>query len=259
MGIHPKLINDLEKSQIIKVISGCLNNFEETEIVNTIKAAELGGATYVDIAADQKVIQLAKQATKLPICVSSIIPDQIFKCIDNGVEIVEIGNFDAFYSKSMFFNINDIKNISLKIKKEYPNVTICTTLPYILSLKQQIELALYLQSIGIDLLQTEGTINSKNINKLSNISLQKSQSTLLTTYNLSKIVQIPIIAASGIGLHNAKTAISYGASGVGIRSAISQEVDLNKKSMIVKSIKNSLTHKSKCKNKYILNQRPIKT
>lgn len=145
----------------------------------------------------------------------------------------------------MFFNKKDIKNISYRIKAEYPNITICSTLPYILSLKDQIELSLYLESIGIDLIQTEGTINNSNIYKLSRLSLQKAQSTLLTTYNLSKVVDIPIISASGIGPHNVRTAISYGASGVGVKSALDKGHNLHDKIKIVKSIKNSLKTKDK--------------
>nr|QUE28774.1 Ycf23 [Porphyropsis coccinea] len=241
MPIHPQLIQDLNKSRIIKVISGCLNNFEEAEIIEVVKAAELGKATYIDIAADAKIISLASQHTELPLCISSIILDQIFACIDNGIKIVEIGNFDAFYSNSMYFNINDIKNISLKVRKQYPNITICTTLPYILSLKEQSELAKYLENIGIDLLQTEGTINNKNINKYNNIPLKKSHSTLLTTYNLSKMVDIPIIAASGISQNNAKTAISYGAKGIGIKTAICKTVGLKNKIKLIQSIKTDLS------------------
>nr|QUE29657.1 Ycf23 [Erythrotrichia foliiformis] len=240
MPIHPQLLADLRKKQVLKIISGCLNNFDEKKITAIIKAADQGGATYIDIAADPKIVSLATTLTQLPICVSSIIPKQIFRCIEKGVQIVEIGNFDAFYSQSMNFNLQDIKNISKYIRRSYPEVTICTTLPYTLCLKEQVELTKFLEAIGIDLIQTEGTINNKTINTRTNLRLKKTESTLLTTYNLSKLVSIPIIAASGISEKNAHSAILYGASGIGVKSAVENQKDLNNKIQLVKSIKASI-------------------
>lgn len=185
-------------------------------------------------------MSLARGLTELPLCVSSILPKQIFKCVEEGAQIIEIGNFDAFYSQSMNFNLQDIKNLSRQIKHSYPMITICTTLPHILSLREQVELAKFLEFIGIDLIQTEGTINSSSINTRTNLRLNKTNSTLLTTYNLSKLVDIPIIAASGISASNAKSAIMYGASGVGVKTAINNEKNLNDKIQSVKSIRLSM-------------------
>nr|QUE28026.1 Ycf23 [Sahlingia subintegra] len=244
MPIHSQLINDLNQKQVLKIISGCVNNFNEKEITETIIAADLGGATYIDIAADTKIISLATQLTTLPLCISSIIPKQIFNCIEKGVTIVEIGNFDAFYSQSMHFNLQDIKNISKQIRTSYPEVTLCTTLPYILSLKEQVELTKFLEFIGIDLIQTEGTINNNTINTRSNLRLEKSHSTLLTTYNLSKLVNLPIIAASGISHKNGSSAILYGASGVGVKTAVINQKGLKNKIKLVELIKKSIASKS---------------
>nr|QUE29327.1 Ycf23 [Erythrotrichia longistipitata] len=240
MSIHKQLVRDLATKQVLKVISGCLNNFQEKEIIETIIAADRGGATYIDIAADPKVISLANNITSLPLCVSSIVPKQLFKCIEKGVKIVEIGNFDAFYSKSMNFNLEDIKNLSMQVKRSYPDITVCTTLPYILSLKEQIELAKFLEFIGVDLVQTEGTINNSQVNKRMNLRMEKSHSTLLTTYNLSKLIKIPIIAASGISNQNTKSAILYGASGVGVRTAISKADGIENKINVIRSIKSCM-------------------
>nr|YP_010336928.1 hypothetical protein MW574_pgp154 [Madagascaria erythrocladioides]UNJ16513.1 hypothetical protein [Madagascaria erythrocladioides] len=243
MTIINALIEDFEKKQVLKVICG-LNNFDENLIRNTIKAASLGGATYIDIAADLRIIKLAKAVSNLPICISSIIKDQIYKCVDNGIEIVEIGNFDVFYSKSMTFSVEDIKNISYKIRKQHKEITICSTIPYVLSLKEQIDLAQYLEFIGIDIIQTEGTINSTNVNKNLNLSLSKSTSTLLTAYNLSRVVNIPIIAASGISLQNSQTAMSYGASGLGVKTAIDKMASLSEKIKIVRQLKTNISNHS---------------
>nr|QUE28410.1 Ycf23 [Porphyrostromium boryanum] len=250
MAIHPQLQEDIKRKQVVKIISGCLNNFDKRSIEDTIIAADQGGATYIDIAADPKIVSLARELTTLPLCISSIVPQHILKCIEEGVQIIEIGNFDAFYSQSMNFNLQDIKNISKQIRQHNPNITICTTLPYILSLKEQVELAQFLEFIGIDLIQTEGTINNSDINKRVNLRLNKANSTLLTTYNLSKLVKIPIIAASGISSRNAGSAVLYGATGVGVKTAIENEKNINNKIDLVKSIRVSMSESlSKSKTK----------
>lgn len=140
----------------------------------------------------------------------------------------------------MNFNLEDIKNLSMQVKRSYPDITVCTTLPYILSLKEQIELAKFLEFIGVDLIQTEGTINNSQVNKRMNLRMEKSHSTLLTTYNLSKLIKIPIIAASGISHQNTKSAILYGASGVGVRTAISKADGIENKINVIRSIKSCM-------------------
>ncbi|QOV23244.1 DUF561 domain-containing protein [Anabaenopsis elenkinii CCIBt3563] len=48
---HSTLQSAFADRRVLKVISG-LNNFDRDRVAATIKAAELGGATFVDIAAD---------------------------------------------------------------------------------------------------------------------------------------------------------------------------------------------------------------
>nr|UNJ16444.1 hypothetical protein [Boldiaceae sp.] len=242
MNITNKFILDFEEKQALKIISG-LNNFNKSNIIEIITAAELGGATYIDIVADKRIIKLANSLTKLPLCISSILPEQIYKCVDEGVEIIEIGNFDSFYQKSMFFKSNDIKNLSYTIRKAlpYPYIKLCVTLPYILSIKEQLELAKYLEFIGIDMIQTEGSLNYKSSNLDKILPLNRSNLTLITTYSLSKTVSIPIIASSGLTLSTAAVAKSYGASCIGIKSAISNLKGIEKKIKMIKALKKSLT------------------
>nr|YP_009402793.1 hypothetical protein [Compsopogon caeruleus]ARX96142.1 hypothetical protein [Compsopogon caeruleus] len=210
------------------------------EVQNIIKASEIAQATYIDIAADTNIIFLASQFTHLPLCISSIIPDQIYKCVDIGIEIVEIGNFDAYYNKGMIFNVKDIKNLSRTIRRRLPNIHLCVTLPYIISIKEQIELAKYLEFIGVNSIQIEGNINHRYDRLNQRLPLNRYNSTLINTYSLSRIVNIPIIAASGLNLSSAYIAQSYGASCIGIKTAIIQETTLNKKIDMIKKIKSTL-------------------
>lgn len=140
----------------------------------------------------------------------------------------------------MIFNKEDIKHISCRIRKEAPEITLCVTLPYTLSIKEQLELAQYLEFIGIDMLQTEGSINCKNEEFNKRLPLNKYNLTLMTTYSLSKVVTIPIIASSGLNLYNAYIAKSHGASCVGIKTAINNLNTLDEKIRMIKKIKTSL-------------------
>ena len=64
--MHPTLQNAFDQSQVLKVISG-LNNFDAKRVAATVKAADRGGATFVDIAADADLVRLVRNLTKLPI------------------------------------------------------------------------------------------------------------------------------------------------------------------------------------------------
>ncbi|HEY9658452.1 MAG TPA: DUF561 domain-containing protein, partial [Allocoleopsis sp.] len=51
MTVHPTLQLAFQQRNALKVISG-LTNFNADRVAATVKAADLGGATFVDIAAD---------------------------------------------------------------------------------------------------------------------------------------------------------------------------------------------------------------
>ena len=72
---------------VLKVISG-LNNFNAASVAATVKAADLGGATFVDIAADVDLLKLAKSLTKLPICVSAVEPEKFVTAVAAGADFL---------------------------------------------------------------------------------------------------------------------------------------------------------------------------
>jgi len=65
----------------------------------TVRAAEQW-RYFVDIAADSDLIQLSRQLTNLPICVSAVEPERFVKAVAAGADLIEIGNFDSFYARS---------------------------------------------------------------------------------------------------------------------------------------------------------------
>lgn len=49
-----------------------INNFDPVLVRNIALAAEAGGASHIDIACDAELVRIAKSATSLPVCVSSV-------------------------------------------------------------------------------------------------------------------------------------------------------------------------------------------
>lgn len=243
-SFNTKLRQKFQKRKAIKIITG-LNNFEVTSIIKKVKAAEIGGATYVDIAANTDIVKIVKSITKLPICVSSIDPLELYKCYLAGADIVEIGNFDIFYKKKIYFSFKQIINIAKEVIFLLGTENICITIPHTLLLDEQIQLGLELKEIGISLLQTEGisTSNKHYPNDSSKIfkSINKASSALSSSYAMSNNLDLSIIASSGINSLSAAIAVYYGASAVGIGSSINSSLFIHQQAQYVNEIVQSIS------------------
>ena len=107
MTIHPQIAQAFAKKNVLKVISG-LNNFDIARVATIVKAAELGGATFVDIAADSTLVRRIRQLTDLPICVSAVEPNLFVDAVQAGADLIEIGNFDSFYVQGRRFEAPEV-------------------------------------------------------------------------------------------------------------------------------------------------------
>ena len=83
MITESRLETALKNGQALKVISG-LTNFDQDRVAATVKAATLGGATFLDIAADPNLVEMARSLTNLPICVSAIEPAKFVPAVEAG-------------------------------------------------------------------------------------------------------------------------------------------------------------------------------
>lgn len=217
MSLHPAIAQAFKDRRVLKVITG-LNNFNVKEIILKVQAAEIGRATYIDIAANTEIIQEVKRITSIPICVSSIHIDELCRSFEAGADILEIGNFDIFYEKNIYFTKKQIEDLTMELISRIPNASICVTIPHYLSLNKQIELAKKLETLGVDIIQTEGISSKVNSNNYLLNSIYNASASLSSTYVFSQHVNIPILSSSGINALTAPIAIAYGASGVGIGS-----------------------------------------
>ncbi len=216
-----KLRAALEQNRALKVISG-LTNFDADRVAATVKAADQGGATCVDIAADADLVKLARQLTDLPICVSAIEAEKFLPAVEAGANLIEIGNFDAFYAHGIRFEANEVLALTQQTRALLPHITLSVTVPHILTLDQQARLAEDLVAAGADIIQTEGGTSSQPTHAGTLGLVEKAAPTLAAAYEISRVVEVPVLCASGLSSVTAPLAIATGASGIGVGSAINQ-------------------------------------
>jgi deoxyribose-phosphate aldolase len=221
MAMHPQLEQIFDQGRVLKVISG-LNNFDLKRVAATVKAADRGGASFVDIAAAPAVVRLAKELTNLPICVSAVEPKQFAIAVKAGADLIEIGNFDSFYAQGRRFEAEEVLALTREVRSLLPKITLSVTVPHILKLDQQVQLAEELVQAGADIIQTEGGTSSKPSSAGTLGLIEKAAPTLAAAYEISRAVTVPVLCASGLSNVTVPMAIAAGAKGVGVGSAINQ-------------------------------------
>ena len=221
MTIHPQLRQAFAKKNALKVISG-LNNFDNARVAMIVKAAAAGGATFVDIAADSALVHDIRQITDLPICVSAVEPNLFVDAVKAGADLIEIGNFDSFYAEGRRFEALEVLELTKQTRLLLPEVTLSVTVPHILALDEQVQLAEELVKAGADIIQTEGGTSANPVHPGVLGSIEKAAPTLAAAYSIARAVDIPVLCASGLSAVTVPMAISAGASGVGVGSAINQ-------------------------------------
>ncbi|KAK4386488.1 putative protein ycf23 [Sesamum angolense] len=223
-----------------KIISG-LQNLDRDNVAAVVTAADKGGATLVDIACDPDLVKLATRLTALPVCVSSVDPAAFPAAIEAGALMVEIGNYDSFYEMGLTFSSEQILNLTKETKRILPSVALSVTVPHTLSLPDQVKLAEQLEQEGVDIIQTEGG-KCSSPSKAGILGLiEKATPTLAAAYSISRAVKIPVMCSSGLSSVTAPLAITAGASGVGVGSAINKLNDVVAMIAEVKSIAESMS------------------
>ncbi len=221
MPMPATLERALQERRALKVISG-LMNFDAEKVAKVVRAAELGGATFVDIACDPALVRLAKNLIDLPVCVSSVDPYAFVDAVEAGADLVEIGNYDAFYTEGRIFSAEEVLELTRETRRLLPDVTLSVTVPHTLSLDAQAELAEALEAAGADLIQTEGGTSSSPEHAGVLGLIEKAAPTLAAAATIAKVVNIPVLCASGLSDVTAPMAIAAGAQGVGVGSAVNR-------------------------------------
>jgi len=215
-----------EQRSVLKVIAG-LNNFDADSVERITRAASLGGASLVDIACEPSLVRLVSDVSSIPICVSAVEPELFPQAVDAGASIVEIGNFDSFYSQGRIFDADEVCSLAIKTRDLLPDVVLSVTVPHILPLDQQAQLALQLVDLDVDIIQTEGGTSANPLSPGTLGLVEKAAPTLAATYSIQESItkanyNIPILCASGLSSVTVPMAIAAGASGVGVGTAVNR-------------------------------------
>ncbi|MFM7470434.1 MAG: DUF561 domain-containing protein [Nodosilinea sp.] len=211
----------LTHRRALKIISG-LTNFDADRVLTVARAADQGQATFVDIAADAHLVRLVRSVTSLPICVSAVEPEAFLAPLEAGADLIEIGNFDAFYAQGRRFEAEEVLTLTRRTRSLLPTVPLSVTVPHILALDEQVALAELLVAAGADMIQTEGGTASQPSHGGVRGLIEKAAPTLAAAHVLARAVAVPVLCASGLSDVTAPLAIAAGAAGVGVGAAVNR-------------------------------------
>lgn len=212
----------LTEKRAVKVIAG-IDNFNAESVKKVVLAASNSEASAIDICANPDIIAMARQMTELPLFVSSINPQELAHAVALGADAVELGNFDALYKKGQSFSASQVLNLAKETKELIDSdVFFCVTIPGELEISEQIELARELETLGVDLIQTEGHFSNEAPSNGVRGLVERAELTISNTIELSRNIELPIMTATGINPTTASLAFAAGASAIGCGSCINK-------------------------------------
>ena len=229
----------LAEKRALKVIAG-LTNFDAASVERISRAAGLGGADLIDVACDAELVQLAASVSGLPICVSAVDPELFPAAVAAGAAMVEIGNYDAFYPLGRIFDAAEVLSITRRTRELLPEVVLSVTVPHVLPIDQQEQLAADLVAAGADIIQTEGGTSAKPFSAGSLGLIEKAAPTLAAAHSISRAVSVPVLCASGLSSVTVPMAIAAGAAGVGVGSAVNKLNDQLAMVAVVRGLREAL-------------------
>lgn len=229
----------LQSRRLLKVIAG-LRNFEAASVERICRAAGAGGADLLDVACDPQIVRLAAAVSGLPICVSAVDPELFPEAIAAGAAMAEIGNFDAFYAEGRIFSAHDVLALTRRTRELLPEVVLSVTVPHLLPLDQQEQLAIDLAAAGADLIQTEGGTAARPFSAGTLGLIEKAAPTLAAAHAISRAVELPVLCASGLSAVTLPMAIAAGAHGVGVGSAVNRLDDELAMVAVVRGLREAL-------------------
>ena len=185
-------------------------------------------------------MKLAIEASAgVPVCVSSVEPEQFPAAVAAGAVMVEIGNYDAFYPQGRIFGADEVLELTRRTRALLPEVVLSVTVPHVLPMDQQEQLAIDLVAAGADLIQTEGGTSAKPFSAGS-LGLIEGRSTWLRPTHQPRRCGA-VLCASGLSAVTLPMAIAAGATGVGVGSAVNRLNDELAMVAVVRGLRDALT------------------
>jgi hypothetical protein len=234
----------LAERRALKVIAG-LTNFDAASVERISRAAGRGGADLIDVACDPALVKLAAATSGLPICVSAVNPELFPAAVEAGAAMVEIGNYDAFYPLGRVFDAAEVLALTRRTRELLPEVVLSVTVPHVLPLDQQEQLAVELVAAGADIIQTEGGTSAKPFSPGTLGLIEKAAPTLAAAHAINRALKdaghkISVFCSSGLSSVTVPMAMATGASGVGVGSAVNRLSDLLAMIAVVRGLREAL-------------------
>ena len=217
----------VDQGRALKVIAG-LTNFDTVSVQRIARAAAAGGADLLDLACDPELVRAVRAvAPELPLCVSAVDPELFPAAIEAGAVMAEIGNFDAFYAEGRVFSAAEVLELTRRTRELLPQVVLSVTVPHVLALDEQEQLAVDLAEAGADLIQTEGGTSARPFSPGVLGLIEKAAPTLAAAHAISRALraadrETPVLCASGLSSATVPLALAAGAAGVGVGSAVNR-------------------------------------
>jgi len=220
----------MDQGRALKVIAG-LSNFNSASVLRIARAAAAGGADLLDLACDPELVRaVSAVAPELPLCVSAVDPELFPAAIEAGAVMAEIGNFDSFYAQGRVFSAAEVLELTRRSRALLPGVALSVTVPHLLALDEQEQLAVELAEAGADLIQTEGGTSARPFSPGVLGLIEKAAPTLAAAHAISRALRaaghdLPVLCASGLSSATVPMALAAGAAGVGVGSAVNRLED----------------------------------
>jgi len=213
----------LEEKCAVKVISG-IDNYDLERVKKVVTAANEGGASAVDICADEQIVKTVREMTDLPVFVSSVYPQALVKAVSLGADAIELGNFDVLYKHGEKYTAEDVYRLAKETidMLGYNTTYFCVTIPGEISISDQIDLARKLENLGVDLVQTEGHFSQEQAACGVRGLMERAELTLSNTIELARNIDLPIMTSTGINPTTAPFAFAAGASAIGCGSCVNK-------------------------------------
>ena len=235
------LQRSLEQRSTLKVIAG-LMNFDAESVGRVARAAGHGGADLIDVACDPALVALAIEASGgVPVCVSSVEPELFSAAVTAGAAMVEIGNYDAFYPQGRIFDAVEVLELTRRTRALLPEIVLSVTVPHVLPMDEQEQLAIDLVAAGADLIQTEGGTSAKPFSAGHLGLIEKAAPTLAAAHSISRAVDVPVLCASGLSAVTLPMAVAAGAAGVGVGSVVNRLNDELAMVAVVRGLREALS------------------
>jgi len=121
----------------------------------------------------------------------------------------------------------EVLELTRQTRALLPEVVLSVTVPHVLPMDQQEQLAVDLVAVGADLIQTEGGTSAKPFSAGSLGLIEKAAPTLAAAHSISTALHqaglsTPVLCASGLSAVTVPMAIAAGAAGVGVGSAVNR-------------------------------------